>query len=79
MRRCALSGKSGNERPNDANSSPFPLTISSSGAHGSPLDILVEDIVKEPIPADSMVTSIADEIGLGFELDEDVVDPYRVG
>ena len=49
----------------------------SGGCHGSPLDILVEDIVKEPIPADSVVVYISDKPGLGIELNEDAVQRYR--
>lgn len=51
----------------------------SGGAHGSPLDILVEDIVTEPIPADSTYVRIGAKPGLGFELNERAVEKYRVG
>ena len=50
----------------------------SGGAHGSPLDILVEDIVVDPIPADSVVVPIEDRPGLGIELDEQAIERYRV-
>lgn len=51
----------------------------SGGAHGSPSDILVEDIVKDPIPAGSTYLTISDRPGLGIELNEEVVERYRVG
>jgi L-alanine-DL-glutamate epimerase-like enolase superfamily enzyme len=50
----------------------------SGGAHGSPSDILVEDIVAEPIPAGSTYLEISDRAGLGIELNEEVVNRYRV-
>ena len=50
----------------------------SGGAHGSPLDILVEDIVENPIPADSVVVTIEDRPGLGIVLDETAIERYRV-
>jgi len=50
----------------------------SGGAHGSPSDILVEDIVKKPIPAGSTYLEISDEPGFGIELNMDVVDRCRV-
>lgn len=49
----------------------------SGGAHGSPLDILVEDIVTEPIAADSTTVGPRSGVGLGIELDEAVVERYR--
>jgi len=50
----------------------------SGGAHGSPSDILVEDIVADPIPAGSTWIEISDRPGLGVELNEEVVARYRV-
>ena len=50
----------------------------SGGAHGSPSDILVEDIVTEPIPAGSTYIRIGNRPGLGIELDEKVVAKHRV-
>ena len=50
----------------------------SGGAHGSPSDTLVEDIVKDPIPPDSTVVSIPTGPGFGIELNEDVIKKYRV-
>jgi len=50
----------------------------SGGAHGSPSDTLVEDIVKKPIPPDSTRVTIPTSSGLGVELDEAVVRKYRV-
>jgi L-Ala-D/L-Glu epimerase len=49
----------------------------SGGAHGSPLDTLVEDVVKTPIPADSVTVTVPDTPGLGIELDERAVEKYR--
>ena len=49
----------------------------SGGAHGSPSDILVEDIVQDPIPAGSTYLEISDRPGLGIELNEEVVGRYR--
>ena len=49
----------------------------SGGAHGSPSDILVEDIVEEPVPAGATYIKISDRPGLGIELNETVVDRYR--
>jgi len=43
------------------------------GVHGSPLDLLADDIVKEPIPPGSPTIHISDKPGLGFELDEEKV------
>ncbi|MBI4190503.1 MAG: mandelate racemase/muconate lactonizing enzyme family protein [Betaproteobacteria bacterium] len=51
--------------------------VLSGGAHGSPLDILVEDIVTEPIPADSTMVRVRTEPGLGIELNERAVAKYR--
>ena len=51
----------------------------SGGAHGSPLDILVEDVVTEPIPADSTTVGPRPGPGLGIELDEAAVERYRTG
>jgi L-alanine-DL-glutamate epimerase-like enolase superfamily enzyme len=48
------------------------------GVHGSPLDILVDDIVKAPIPQHSPIVTFADGPGFGFELDEEKVEKYRV-
>ena len=50
----------------------------SGGAHGSPSDVLVEDIVTRPIPPDSTFIDISDAPGLGVELDERIVNKYRV-
>jgi len=50
----------------------------SGGAHGSPSDILVEDIVEDPIPAGSTYIKISDRPGLGIELNEEVVERCRV-
>jgi len=49
------------------------------GIHGSPLDLLADDIVKDPIPEGSPTVEISDKPGLGFELDEEKVAKYRVG
>lgn len=51
--------------------------VLSGGAHGSPLDILVEDIVTEPIPSDSTIVHVRTQVGLGIELNEVAVDKYR--
>ena len=45
----------------------------SGGAHGSPSDILVEDIVEDPIPPNSTYVRISDKPGLGIALNEAVV------
>lgn len=50
----------------------------SGGAHGSPSDVLVEDIVTRPIPPDATFVDISDAPGLGIELDETIVNKYRV-
>lgn len=50
----------------------------SGGTHGSPSDTLVEDIVKNPIPADATIVHVPTGPGLGIELDEKVVAKYRV-
>jgi muconate cycloisomerase len=50
----------------------------SGGAHGSPSDILVQDIVTDPIPPDSTFVDIPDSPGLGIELDEAIIKKYRV-
>lgn len=50
----------------------------SGGTHGAPLDILVEDVVKNPIPAGSTVVRISSKPGLGIELDDKKVRKYRV-
>jgi L-alanine-DL-glutamate epimerase-like enolase superfamily enzyme len=50
----------------------------SGGAHGSPSDILVEDIVMHPVPAGSTYVEISTRPGLGIELDEAVIGKYRV-
>ncbi len=47
------------------------------GVHGSPLDLLADDIVKDPIPSGSPSIRISDKPGLGFVLDEDKVARYR--
>ena len=49
----------------------------SGGAHGSPSDVLVEDIVKDPIPPRSTYVRVPDRPGLGVELDEEIVRKYR--
>jgi L-alanine-DL-glutamate epimerase-like enolase superfamily enzyme len=49
----------------------------SGGTHGSPSDVLVEDIVTRPIPPDSTIVHISDAPGLGIELDEKIVRKYR--
>jgi L-alanine-DL-glutamate epimerase-like enolase superfamily enzyme len=49
----------------------------SGGAHGSPSDILVEDIVEEPIPAGATYLKISDRPGLGIELNKEAVERYR--
>lgn len=49
----------------------------SGGAHGSPLDVLLEDIVEDPIPAGSTYLRISDRPGLGIELNQEVVDKFR--
>ena len=51
--------------------------VLSGGAHGSPLDIMVEDTVTDPIPRDSTVVHVRTGAGLGIELDEAVIDRYR--
>lgn len=50
----------------------------SGGAHGSPLDTLVEDVIENPIPADSTYVSIPSLPGLGITLNEAVIAKYRV-
>ena len=50
----------------------------SGGAHGSPLDILVEDVITEPIPADATTVLPRTGPGLGIELDEAKIAKYRV-
>jgi L-Ala-D/L-Glu epimerase / N-acetyl-D-glutamate racemase len=50
----------------------------SGGAHGSPSDILVEDIVADPIPANSTYIRLGEKPGLGIELNEKVVAKYKV-
>jgi len=50
----------------------------SRGIHGSPLDILVEDIIADPIPPNSTRIKISNKPGLGIELNEKVVKKYRV-
>jgi L-alanine-DL-glutamate epimerase-like enolase superfamily enzyme len=49
----------------------------SGGAHGSPSDILVEDIVATPIPPNSTYVNISSKPGLGVELNYAVVAKYR--
>jgi L-alanine-DL-glutamate epimerase-like enolase superfamily enzyme len=48
------------------------------GIHGSPLDLLADDIVKDPIQPGSPTVRISDKPGLGFELDEEKVVKYTV-
>ncbi len=48
------------------------------GIHGSPLDALAGDIVVSPIPPDTTWVEIGDGPGLGFVLDEEKVERYRV-
>ena len=48
------------------------------GVHGSPLDILSDDIVKEPIPQHSPWVHFPQGVGLGFELDDAKVEKFRV-
>lgn len=48
------------------------------GVHGSPLDILVDDIVKEPIPQHSPIVTFSNKPGFGFELDDAKIEKYRV-
>jgi L-alanine-DL-glutamate epimerase-like enolase superfamily enzyme len=47
------------------------------GIHGSPMDLLADDIVKDPIPPGSPTIHISNKPGLGFELDEEKVAKYR--
>lgn len=49
----------------------------SGGAHGSPLDILVDDVITEPIPADSTRVHARTGVGLGIALDEAKIAKYR--
>jgi L-Ala-D/L-Glu epimerase len=48
------------------------------GMHGSPLDLLAEDIVKNPFPARSHHIRVSDRPGMGFELDEAQVERFRI-
>lgn len=48
------------------------------GVHGSPMDLLADDIVKDPIPRGSPTIRISDKPGLGFELDEAKIAKYRM-
>lgn len=48
------------------------------GIHGSPLDLLADDIVTEPIPPGSPTVRFSDKPGLGFDLDMGKVEAYRV-
>ena len=50
----------------------------SGGSHGSPSDILVEDIVEDPVPAGATYIEISDRPGLGIELNEEVIARHRV-
>ena len=50
----------------------------SGGAHGSPLDTLVDDVVMNPIPAGATYVTIPDRPGLGIELNDQVIAKYRV-
>jgi len=51
----------------------------SGGAHGSPLDTLVDDVIENPIPMDATHVTIPTQPGLGITLNEAVVAKYRVG
>jgi L-alanine-DL-glutamate epimerase-like enolase superfamily enzyme len=48
------------------------------GIHGSPLDLLAEDIVKDPIPEGSPYVYVSHKVGLGFELDDAQVKKFMV-
>ena len=50
----------------------------SGGTHGSPLDMLEDDVVTQPVPQNSTSVIISDLPGLGIELDERKVEQYRV-
>ena len=50
----------------------------SGGSHGSPSDILVEDIVEDQVPAGATYIEISDRPGLGIELNEEVIARHRV-
>jgi L-alanine-DL-glutamate epimerase-like enolase superfamily enzyme len=50
----------------------------SRGIHGSPLDILVEDVVDNPIPPGATRIKLSDKPGLGVSLNEKVITKYRV-
>lgn len=53
------------------------LSRASRGTHGSPLDVLVQDIVTDPIPPNSTRIKISNKPGLGIELNEKAVTKYR--
>lgn len=48
------------------------------GIHGSPQDLLVDDIVTKPVPPGSNKVTFSMEPGLGYELDPNKVEKYRV-
>jgi len=48
------------------------------GMHGSPLDLLLEDIVDSPIPPGATRIKIPNKPGLGVSLNEKVISKYRV-
>jgi len=48
------------------------------GMHGAPLDTLVEDIVIDPIAPKSTRIKISHKPGLGVELNQNIVNKYRV-
>lgn len=50
----------------------------SGGMHGSPLDILVDDIVINPIPPNSTRVKISNNPGIGVELNEEIITKYRI-
>ena len=47
------------------------------GTHGSPLDIIEEDIILNPIPRNSTKIKIPRNAGLGVELNEKILKRYR--
>jgi L-alanine-DL-glutamate epimerase-like enolase superfamily enzyme len=50
----------------------------SGGAHGSPLDTLVDDVVVNTIPAGATYVTIPERPGLGIELNDRTIAKYRV-
>ena len=48
------------------------------GIHGSPQDLLVDDIVTKPILPGSATVTFSDEPGLGYDLDPNKVEKYRI-